>query len=131
MIHRFLLVAAALISLAWSLAAPASAAERQPYDAAALAAAQKAGKSILVHVSAPWCVTCKAQKPILDKLAADPAFKDTVMFELDFDTGGEALKALDTRVQSTLIAYKGEKESGRSVGDTSADGIEALLKTTL
>ncbi|MGE0022473.1 MAG: thioredoxin family protein [Hyphomicrobium sp.] len=132
MIHRFTLLAAALVALTWVAALPpANAAERLPYDAAALAAAQKAGKSILVHVSAPWCATCKAQKPILDKLAADPAFKDMVMFELDFDTGGEALKALNTRVQSTLIAYKGEKESGRTVGDTSSGGIEALLKSTL
>jgi thioredoxin 1 len=130
MIHRVTLLAA-FVALVWAVALPATAAERLTYDAAALAAAQKEGKSILVHVSAPWCVTCKAQKPILDKLAADPTFKDVVMFELDFDTGGEALKALDTRVQSTLIAYKGEKESGRLVGDASEIGIEALLKTTL
>lgn len=130
MMNRFTLVAA-LVALMWAAALPASAAERLPFDAAALATAQKEGKSILVHVSAPWCVTCKAQKPILDKLAADPAFKDVVMFELDFDTGGDALKALNTRVQSTLIAYKGEKESGRLVGDASPIGIEALLKTTL
>jgi thiol:disulfide interchange protein len=131
MIHRLTLLTVATVALAWAAALPAAAAERQPYDADALATAQKAGKSILVHVSAPWCVTCKAQKPILDKLAADPAFKDMVMFDLDFDTGGEALTALNTRVQSTLIAWKGDKETGRSVGDTSAGGIEALLKTAL
>ncbi|WP_295557477.1 thioredoxin family protein [uncultured Hyphomicrobium sp.] len=128
---RFIFVSVALLALAWAIALPAAAAGRQPYDAAALAAAQAAGKSILVHVSAPWCPTCKAQKPILDKLAADPAFKDVVMFELDFDTGGEALRTLNARSQSTLIAFKGEKETGRSAGDTSTEGIEALLKTAL
>lgn len=131
MTRRLALLLSALVALSWIAVFPAAAAVRQPYDAAALAEAQKAGKSILVHVSAPWCPTCKAQKPILDKLAADPAFKDVVMFELDFDSGGEALKALNARSQSTLIAFKGEKETGRSAGDTDPDSIAALLKTAL
>jgi len=130
MIHRLSLAAVALLAFTVAAVLPASA-ERQAYDAAAVAAAQQAGKSVLIHVSAPWCSTCKAQKPILDKLAADPQFKDVAMFELDFDTGGEALRALNVRSQSTLIAYKGETETGRSAGDTDADSIAALLKTAL
>lgn len=132
MTRRLAFLLSALMALVWVVAAlPATATERLPYDAGALAAAQKAGKSVLIHVSAPWCPTCKAQKPILDKLAADPAFKDVVMFELDFDSGGEARRTLDVRNQSTLIAFKGEKETGRSAGDTNADSIAALLKTAL
>jgi thiol-disulfide isomerase/thioredoxin len=131
MTRRFTLILSAVLALAWAAALPAAAAGRSPYDAAAVAAAQKDGKSVLIHVSAPWCPTCKAQKPILDKLAAEPAFKDVVMFELDFDSGGDALKALNARSQSTLIVYKGEKETGRSAGDTDADSIAALLKTAL
>ena len=131
MTYRLMLASVALMALAWAVVVPAMAAERQTYDAAAVTAAQKAGKSVLIHISAPWCPTCKAQKPILDKLAADPAFKDVQMFELDFDTGGEALRALNARSQSTLIVYKGEKETGRSAGDTNADSIAALLKTAL
>jgi thiol-disulfide isomerase/thioredoxin len=131
MIRRFTLVAATLVAVLLGFALPSVAGERQPFDATALAAEQKAGKSIVVHVSAPWCPTCKAQKPILDKLGADPAFKDFVIFELDFDTGGSALKALNARSQSTLIVFKGEKETGRSAGDTNAESIAALFKTAL
>jgi thiol-disulfide isomerase/thioredoxin len=131
MTRRFRLIAAALAALVLGFALPVLAAEPKPFDATALAAEQKAGKSIVVHVSAPWCPTCKAQKPILDKLAADPAFKDFVIFDLDFDTGGSALRALNARSQSTLVVYKGDKETGRSVGDTNAGSIEALLKTAL
>lgn len=131
MIRHFALVAATLVALLLGFALPALAGERQPFDATALAAEQKAGKAIVVHVSAPWCPTCKAQKPILDKLAADPAFKDFVIFELDFDTGGSALKALNARSQSTLIVFKGDKETGRSAGDTNAESIAALFKTAL
>ena len=128
---RSTILSAAFIALVWAVAQPASAAERKVYDPAALAADQAAGKSILVHITAPWCPTCKAQKPILDKLTAEPDFKDFVVFDLDFDTGIAGLKALNARSQSTLIVFKGEKETGRSAGDTNADSIAALLKTAL
>jgi thioredoxin 1 len=131
MFDRSLLVAAALLSFVGMLALPALAAERQPFGPAALADAQKAGKSIVVHVTAPWCSTCKAQKPVVDKLAASSEFKDFVVFDLDFDTGGENLKALNARSQSTVVVFKGEKETGRSVGDTNAGNLEQLLKTAL
>lgn len=126
---RGTILAAILVALAWIAAQPSVAADRKIYDPAALAAEQQAGKSVVVHVTAPWCPTCKAQKPILDKLAADPTFKDFVIFDLDFDTGGSALRALNARSQSTLIVFKGEKETGRSVGDTNADSISELLAT--
>jgi hypothetical protein len=31
-------------------------------------------------------------------------------------------------MQSTLVAFRGDKEVGRSVGDTTASGIEQLVK---
>jgi thioredoxin 1 len=34
-------------------------------------------------------------------------------------------------MQSTLIAFKGEHETGRSVGDTDPSSIAALLNKTL
>lgn len=131
MVRHLKFAATALIALLCAMALPVSAAERLAFDATVFADAQKAGKSIVVHVHAPWCPTCKAQKPILEKLAADPEFKDVVMFELDFDTGGKTLRTFNVRSQSTLIAFKGETETGRSVGDTNADSIQALMKTAL
>jgi thiol-disulfide isomerase/thioredoxin len=129
MISRIASVAAALF-MSWAALMPAAASPR-PYDPAEFAAAQKAGQSILVHITAPWCPTCKAQKPIVDSLAAKPEFKDLAIFDVDFDTGREALIAFKARSQSTMIVFKGEKETGRSVGDTTPAGIEALLKKAL
>jgi thioredoxin 1 len=54
---------AALLVMSLAALAPAQAAPK-PYDPASFAAAQKAGQSILIHITAPWCPTCKAQKPI-------------------------------------------------------------------
>ena len=129
--HGLKFVISALVALVFAASLPVGAAERLAYDTTAFADAQKAGKSIVVHVHAPWCPTCKAQKPIIEKLAAAPEFKDMVIFELDFDTGGEALKTLGVRSQSTLIAFKGATETGRSVGDTNASSIEGLMHATL
>ncbi len=97
----------------------------------AFKAAQKAGKPILVDVWASWCPTCKAQGPILKTLLADPKNKDMVMFRVNFDTQLDVLKALNVQSQSTLIVFKGAKETGRSVGDTVSGSIGALLATAI
>ena len=94
---------------------------------AAFAAAQKAGKGILIDVSAPWCPVCQAQQPILSGLFAEPEYKDLVVFEVDFDSRKDVLKALNVRQQSTLIVFKGAVETGRSVGVTDPAAIAALV----
>jgi thioredoxin 1 len=126
-LRSFLLVIVACVALSL----PASAAEWKPFDAAAFAQAQKNGKSILVDVFAAWCPVCRAQNPILVELSREPKFKDMVVFKVDFDTQKDDLRALKAQSQSTLIAYKGDKETGRSVGDTNSGSIEALLDSTL
>ena len=98
---------------------------------AAFKAAQKAGKPILVDVWASWCPTCKAQGPILKSLLADPKNKDMVMFRVNFDTQTDVLKAFNVQSQSTLVVFKGEKETGRSVGDTDPTSVAALLASAM
>ena len=127
--RRFVLGALAL-GAALTLSPLASAMAPQTYDAKAFAAAQAAGKPILLHITAPWCPTCKAQKPILSKLEATPKFSGLVVLDIDFDTSKELLRTLRVSQQSTLIVYKGKTEVGRSTGDTNAASIEALLAKT-
>lgn len=122
----------ALIACFVLLAAqPASAAEWKDFDAGAFAAAQQDGKPILVDVFAAWCPVCRAQNPVLVQLTREPKFKDMVVFKVDFDSQKDALRALNAQRQSTLIVFKGEKETGRSVGDTNPGSIEALLDSAL
>jgi thiol-disulfide isomerase/thioredoxin len=61
-------------------AAPAAA----PFTQPAFAATQKEGKPILVEITAPWCPVCAKQRPILSQLLSDPAFKDLVVYNIDF-----------------------------------------------
>ena len=112
-----------------SVVAPlgAQAAEVAKFTPAAWEAANKSGKAILVDISAPWCPTCRAQKPILSQLYADPKYKDLVVFDVDFDSEKPTLRTLRANTQSTLITYKNGSEVGRSVGDTNKTSIQALL----
>ncbi len=110
-----------------SSASFASAMNARPFDQAAFAAAQAAGKPILVHVTASWCPTCKAQAPILSRLMSEPRFKNLVAFDVDFDTQKDLLGKFQVRLQSTMIVFKGNQEAGRSTGDTNPGSIEALL----
>jgi thioredoxin len=128
MLNRRQVFAAALATGAGlSLVALRQAAASQPFDQAAFAAAQAAGKPIMIHVTAPWCPTCRAQNPILSRLLAEPRFKNIVAFDVDFDSQKDLLRAFQVRVQSTMIVFKGRDEAGRSSGDTNPASIEELL----
>jgi len=115
---------AGLFSSAWAGVAV-------PFSAEAFKAAQAAGGPILVEIHADWCPTCKAQGPILDKLTADPKFRDLKVFRVDFDAMKPAVKEFGAQMQSTLIVFKGSTEQGRSVGDTKENSIAALLDKSL
>jgi thioredoxin len=125
----FLLAIVASVMVFGSL--PASAAEWKPFDAAAFAQAQKDGKPILVDIFAVWCPVCRAQNPILTQLTREPKYKDLVVFKVDFDTQKNDVRALNATSQSTLIAYNGATEKGRTVGDTNPASIAALVDSAL
>jgi thioredoxin 1 len=117
-------IAAAPMVLAQSAQNPG-----KPFSQAAFDAAQAAGKPVLIEVTAPWCPTCKAQKPILSALKAK--YANVEIFEVDFDTQKPILQKFKATQQSTLIAFKGKSETGRSVGDTTPAGIEKLMQSAI
>ncbi|MFN0192322.1 MAG: thioredoxin family protein [Aestuariivirga sp.] len=93
----------------------------------AFEAAQAAGKPILVDITASWCPTCKAQKPIIEEITGRDAFKDMVVLHVDFDSQKDVVRSLGASMQSTLIVFRGKDEVARSVGETDAAAIEAQL----
>lgn len=106
----------------------ARAADPVAYTQAAFEAAQAQGKPILVEVHAPWCPTCAKQRPILSELQRSADFSDLVVFNVDFDSQKDALRALNVQQQSTLIVFSGKTERGRSTGVTDPAEIKALLQ---
>jgi thioredoxin 1 len=129
MIHRrtFALAGLGGALLAIPLISAALAATQTPFSSDAFQKAQAAGKPILIAVHADWCPTCKAQTPIINELAAQPKFKELTIFRVDFDSQKADVKRFGAQMQSTLIVFKGSKETGRSVGDTKRDSLAALL----
>ena len=113
------------------MSAPAVAAPIQDFDSTVFRAAQAEGRPILVDAHAGWCPICAIQKPTLNKLAADPAFDRLLILRINYDKQKEEKRALRIARQSTLIAYNGARETGRSVGDVKAEKITALARTAL
>jgi thiol-disulfide isomerase/thioredoxin len=131
MLHRRHFIGAFVTLALLPLATMAPAMEAKTFDLNAFAAAQAAGRPILLEIHASWCPTCRAQQPILSKLAANAKFKNIVRFTIDFDSRKDLLKQFKVRWQSTLIAFKGKNEVGRSTGDTNAASIEALVAKSI
>lgn len=111
-----------------SLAGVAGASEIRPYTDDGFKAAQSAGGPILIDVTASWCPTCRAQKPTVEALATE-ADNGLVVFAVDFDAQKDVVRAFRAQRQSTLIAFRGTTETGRSVGVTDPAAIRDLVAT--
>ena len=124
------LLASAIVALTLSAGA-ASAFEEKPFAMDAFKAAQSAGKPILVDAYASWCPVCRAQQTVLGALKTNPKYDALTLFRIDYDNQADALKDLKIQKQSTLVAFKGAQETGRSVGATKASAIEELVTSAL
>ena len=111
-------------------AAAAHALDVKPYSAAALAEAQTADKPVALHFRADWCPTCRAQDKALESMKSEPGLDLTVL-AANYDTEKELKKQFAIRSQSTLVVLRGQKETGRSINETSAAGLRTALKTAL
>lgn len=109
-----------------ALATPAHAAEVRAWDERAFAMAQAEGKPILIEVHAPWCPVCSAQGKAIQKLAS----RDLVIFRIDYDSQKPVWQRFGAQKQSTLIAFRGKRETGRLAYQTDEAKISALLAST-
>lgn len=128
---RSLTIAAMTAVAAVSFAAPAAAAERQPYTPAALAEAQAKGRSVLVDVKAWWCLVCASQERTIKATTASPQYNNLLILTINYDKQKAEWKALGVTKQSTLIGYKGKQEIGRVIYTTDKTAINGLLAKTI
>lgn len=127
------LISVAAIATPLALApatAQATAVRHVPFTQAAFAAAQAAGKPILIDVYAPWCPVCRAQQAPIAAAQADPANADLVVFRLDFDGQKTEQRPLRVTGQATLIAFRGRTETGRLQGNSDRAAIARLVAST-
>jgi len=102
-----------------------------PFTQAAFDRLQHEGKPVLVGIHADWCPTCRAQAPIIASLLKQKDYQGITLLRVDFDNQKEVVRSFHVIKQSTLIVFKGGKEVGRSLGDTSPESIENLLRKAL
>lgn len=124
-LFKTLLLVLASLFVAVSTASAASAWE--PYDAARFSRAQEAGRTIVVDVHATWCPVCKAQAPTLEALPGEPRLKDAVFVRVDFDTEKAFLRRHKIPRQSTVLVFKGKRETARSISETRPDKLRAAV----
>lgn len=120
-------LAAAVPAVVAPFTAQAAAPQVRPFDEAAFAAAQMSGKPILVWVHAPWCPVCRAQEKTIARVTADPAYRDMQIFRIDFDTQKSLWQRFGAREQSTLIGFRGARETGRVAHDTDDGKVSAVI----
>jgi thioredoxin 1 len=117
-----------LFVLAMLAAAPAFASPTwSNYSAEAFSRAQATGKTIIVDVHATWCPTCRAQAPTLDALRSEPRLKDAIFVKVDFDTEKAFLREHRIPRQSTILVFKGTRETARSVAETRPTQLRAAV----
>ncbi len=130
MLSKFFIRTASIFTFGFFVLA-AQALTIDDYSPAAIKKAETAGQSYALVFHADWCPTCKAQAKVFDRLKADPALKNVTIYNVDYDGEIELKKALKVRGQSTVVVYKGSKETARSAGDTSLDGLKQILSKSL
>ena len=101
------------------------------YTSDGFAAAQQSGETILVDVTADWCPTCRAQKPILHELWTEESLGDVLFIHVDFDVHKDFLREHNVPRQSTILIFHGDAEIDRSVAETDRERLRAFVLETV
>jgi thioredoxin-like negative regulator of GroEL len=121
----------ALAALAIALTAPAHAGTLASFNASTFQALRAHHRPVVLFVHAPWCPICRAQEKTITSLLAMPRYKDVTVLTIDFDTQKALWSRFGVRQQSTLIGFRGSKETGRLSFDADPAKVTAVLASTL
>jgi thiol-disulfide isomerase/thioredoxin len=89
------------------------------------------GKTVVVHIHADWCGTCKAQDVQINAAMNTAEFKDVTFLEVDYDGQRKSVTFFKAKIQSTIIIFKNGKEVDRSAMEREAAELQAFLKKAL
>jgi len=89
------------------------------------------GKTVVVHIHADWCGTCKAQDVQINAAMNAAEFKDVTFLEVDYDGQRKSVTFFKAKIQSTIIIFKNGKEIDRSATEREAAELQAFLKKAL
>ena len=113
------------------LAAPGQAAGLGEFNPSTFQTLQTHNRPVVLFVHAPWCPICRAQEQTIKQLLATPKYKDVTVLTIDFDTQKPVWSRFGVKQQSTLIGYRGSKETGRLSYNSDPARVTAVLSSTL
>ena len=122
---------ATLAALAIALAAPAQAGTLSGFKTSTFETLKAQHRPVVVFVHAPWCPICRAQEKTITRLLATPKYKDVTVLTIDFDTQKPLWTRFGVRQQSTLIGFRGAKETARLAFDADPARVTQVLASTL
>ena len=85
---------------------------------------------VLVDCSAPWCMPCRAQQPILKKVARELQGK-ALITALNTEENREVAYRLNIHSIPTLVIFKDGEERKRFIGLQKAASLTKALKDVL
>lgn len=85
---------------------------------------------VLVDCWAPWCMPCRAQQPILEKVADELQGK-TLITSLNIEENREAAYRLNIHSIPTLVIFNDGEETRRFFGLQKADSLTKALEDAL
>ena len=85
---------------------------------------------VLVDCWAPWCMPCRTQQPILEKVADELQGK-ALITSLNTEENRDAAYRLNIHSIPTLVIFKDGEEKRRFVGLQKADSLTKALEEAL
>lgn len=125
--NRRQFTALALAALATPLSVGRAMAAFSDYQAENFVRLLSSGGPVVVHVHADWCPVCRAQIPVMNKVLAQPAYKNVRAVRVNFDKEQRFLADYKVVRQSTILIFKGGKEIARLSYETDPARIEQTL----
>ena len=120
----------AAVLLAVLVPSAASASAPIEFTDAAFVAAQARGRTIIVESYASWCLPCRIQAPILDRLRTQAPFRDVLVLRIGERTPNAIWRRFRLNGFGTLVVFKGSREMARGT-PTNEAAVTDLLRRGL
>ena len=88
--------------------------------------AQLEGKTVVINSWNKTCTTCAKQVKILDQAKQD--FKDVIFLSFEQTKDREIAESLEIKYWTTIVVYKNNKETSRTIGQTNKAKIYSQIK---
>lgn len=98
------------------------------FSDAVFARSQAEGRTVVLETYAPWCLPCRIQSPILERLHSQEQFKNVVILRIGEETPNVVWRRFKLHGYGTLIVFKGTSEAARGT-PTNERALIALLRS--